>query len=94
VRTTTPRRNSRASGMLGAGDRLKKPSAKTPAGLVAPSGDALSLYRQKRDPLSTNEPFGTEHKPAPAKTRTGRFVVHLHDATRPHYDLACRSGAR
>ncbi|HEX3776259.1 MAG TPA: DNA ligase D [Polyangiaceae bacterium] len=57
-----------------------------------PKADALELYRQKRDPLSTNEPFGTEHKPAARETRTGRFVVHLHDATRPHYDLRLQIG--
>jgi bifunctional non-homologous end joining protein LigD len=68
---------------------LKKPAAKTPAGTPA---DALSRYREKRDPLSTNEPFGAEHKPAERETRTGRFVVHLHDATRPHYDLRLQIG--
>ncbi|HTA90592.1 MAG TPA: DNA ligase D [Polyangiaceae bacterium] len=75
---------------------MRKPSAKTPVKLEAASAgtpdDALELYRQKRDPLSTNEPFGTEHKPATRETRTGRFVVHLHDATRPHYDLRLQIG--
>jgi bifunctional non-homologous end joining protein LigD len=81
---------------LALGERLRKPSAKTPAKLEAPasagSQDSLELYRQKRDPLSTNEPFGTEHKPATRETRAGRFVVHLHDATRPHYDLRLQIG--
>ena len=56
------------------------------------AGDALTRYRQKRDPLSTNEPFGSEHKKSSRETRTGRFVVHLHDATRPHYDLRLQIG--
>ena len=54
--------------------------------------DALKRYREKRDPLSTNEPFGSEHKAAARETRTGRFVVHLHDATRPHYDVRLQIG--
>ncbi len=56
------------------------------------SVDALTVYREKRDPLSTNEPFGAEHQTASRETRTGRFVVHLHDATRPHYDLRLQIG--
>lgn len=54
--------------------------------------DALRRYREKRDPLSTNEPFGSEHRAPSRETRTGRFVVHLHDATRPHYDLRLQIG--
>ena len=71
---------------------MRKTSAKTPASPNAEKGDALDLYRQKRDPLSTNEPFGAEHKLSTRETRTGRFVVHLHDATRPHYDLRLQIG--
>ncbi|HEY4102326.1 MAG TPA: DNA polymerase ligase N-terminal domain-containing protein, partial [Polyangiaceae bacterium] len=73
---------------------MKKPATKTKTKPASspPTPDALELYRQKRDPLSTNEPFGTEHKPAARETRTGRFVVHLHDATRPHYDLRLQIG--
>jgi len=75
---------------------LRKPSAKTaaktPAAVPAKAEDSLELYRQKRDPLSTNEPFGTEHKSSARETRTGRFVVHLHDATRPHYDVRLQIG--
>lgn len=54
--------------------------------------DALKRYRDKRDPSSTNEPFGAAHKPAERETKTGRFVVHLHDASRPHYDLRLQIG--
>jgi bifunctional non-homologous end joining protein LigD len=75
---------------------LKKPAAKSGAksALAAPStsDDALELYRQKRDPLATNEPFGTPHKSSERETRTGRFVVHLHDAMRPHYDVRLQIG--
>ncbi len=78
------------------GARVRKPSpktaAKTPAATAAKPDDALELYRQKRDPLATNEPFGTEHKASTRETRTGRFVVHLHDATRPHYDVRLQIG--
>jgi bifunctional non-homologous end joining protein LigD len=71
---------------------LKKPVAKTPAGASPKDEDALTRYRDKRDPLSTNEPFGAEHKQVARETRTGRFVVHLHDATRPHYDVRLQIG--
>jgi len=72
---------------------LKKP-VKTSAssGTSGKESDALTRYREKRDPLSTNEPFGAEHKQSTRETRTGRFVVHLHDATRPHYDLRLQIG--
>jgi len=69
---------------------LKKPS-KSPAP-AAQGGDALTRYREKRDPLSTNEPFGAEHKQSSRETKSGRFVVHLHDASRPHYDLRLQIG--
>ena len=78
--------------MLLDGARLKKPVVKTPQTPETKPGDALTRYREKRDPLSTNEPFGEEHKPSSRETRTGRFVVHLHDATRPHYDLRLQIG--
>jgi bifunctional non-homologous end joining protein LigD len=72
---------------------LKKP-VKTPArsATSANESDALTRYREKRDPLSTNEPFGAEHKQSSRETRSGRFVVHLHDATRPHYDVRLQIG--
>ncbi|MEI9942316.1 MAG: DNA ligase D [Pseudomonadota bacterium] len=80
--------------MLRRGERLKKPVSKTPtsSGTSAKESDALTPYREKRDPLSTNEPFGSEHKPGTRETRSGRFVVHLHDATRPHYDVRLQIG--
>src|SRR6188474_3504573 len=76
------------------GERLKKPVLETPASseMSEKAFDALTRYRQKRDPLSTNEPFGSEHKKSSRETRTGRFVVHLHDATRPHYDVRLQIG--
>ena len=53
--------------------------------------DGLIAYRQKRDPLATNEPF---ELPAGAEAATwaGDFVVHLHAATRTHYDLRLQVG--
>jgi bifunctional non-homologous end joining protein LigD len=78
--------------MLGRGERLKKPVLESPATPAAEPADALTRYREKRDPLSTNEPFGAEHKQSSRETRTGRFVVHLHDASRPHYDVRLQIG--
>lgn len=43
-------------------------------------------YEEKRDPARTNEPFGEGAQPS-ARTLVGAYVVHLHDATRRHYDL-------
>jgi len=71
---------------------LKKPVLKTTASSEVKASDALTRYREKRDPLSTNEPFAEPHKPSSRETRTGRFVVHLHDATRPHYDVRLQIG--
>ncbi len=59
--------------------------------MTEPKGtDALTAYREKRDPKTTNEPFG----PAGYEggTRTGAFVVHLHGARREHYDLRIQTG--
>jgi len=53
--------------------------------------DPLRSYREKRDPLRTNEPFATAE--AGDGTRVGVFVVHLHDASREHYDLRIQAGA-
>lgn len=50
-------------------------------------GALLDDYRRKRDPAQTNEPFAAERIGSAGKTVTGAFVVHLHDATRRHYDL-------
>jgi bifunctional non-homologous end joining protein LigD len=50
------------------------------------SSQKLAEYEAKRNRATTNEPFGAE--PAlSAPTMEGAFVVHLHDATRRHYDL-------
>ena len=51
----------------------------------------LDLYRKKRDEDRTNEPFGQEPNEA-GPTWSGAFVVHLHDATRKHYDLRLERG--
>jgi bifunctional non-homologous end joining protein LigD len=52
----------------------------------------LGEYRRKRDPLKTNEPFAAERPTSSSSTTWGRFVVHLHDATRLHYDLRLQVG--
>lgn len=68
-----------------------KPTSKLEASQSA-GADELAEYRRKRDPTRTNEPFGPERKRSPAATRAGRFVVHLHDARRRHYDLRLQIG--
>jgi bifunctional non-homologous end joining protein LigD len=62
---------------------VRKLSTKNPGGLAD--------YRDKRDPTTTTEPFGAERNRSPA-TRAGRFVVHLHAASRRHYDLRLEVG--
>jgi bifunctional non-homologous end joining protein LigD len=57
-----------------------------------PTADELSTYRSKRDPRITNEPFGVG-VPTPGGTWSGDFVVHLHAATRRHYDLRLQVGS-
>src|SRR4051812_28959036 len=55
----------------------------------------LGDYRRKRRPEATNEPFGGEPAAAASAsegTLSGAFVVHLHDATRRHYDLRLEVG--
>jgi bifunctional non-homologous end joining protein LigD len=61
----------------------------------APRGDGerLAPYRDKRDPTRTVEPFGAERVSSGRGTRSGRFVVHHHRATRDHYDLRLQVGA-
>ncbi|MCA9618582.1 MAG: DNA ligase D [Myxococcales bacterium] len=54
---------------------------------------SLEAYRNKRDPRRTNEPFGAERKGS-AGTLSGGFVVHLHAATRRHYDLRLEVAGR
>ena len=59
----------------------------------AAAGAKLGDYRRKRRPEATNEPFGGELPvAAPEGTLSGAFVVHLHDATRRHYDLRLEVG--
>jgi bifunctional non-homologous end joining protein LigD len=48
-------------------------------------GDALSTYRAKRAFDQTPEPGGLVPKPAPKQG--GLLIVHMHDATRLHWDL-------
>ncbi|HEX4517382.1 MAG TPA: DNA ligase D [Polyangiaceae bacterium] len=54
--------------------------------------DKLIKYREKRDAGASNEPTGEEHRAPITKTRQGAFVVHLHDASRRHYDLRIETG--
>src|SRR5438132_13190468 len=49
------------------------------------SGDALSTYRAKRTFDQTPEPGGVVPKPGPKQV--GLLIVHMHDATRLHWDL-------
>lgn len=56
-------------------------------------GSKLGDYRRKRSPEATNEPFGGELPvPSAEGTLSGAYVVHLHDATRRHYDLRLEVG--
>ena len=52
----------------------------------------LETYWKKRDEERTNEPFGAEPSEGVGPTWSGSFVVHLHDATRKHYDLRLERG--
>jgi bifunctional non-homologous end joining protein LigD len=70
--------------MLASGSRVRKVSTK--------KHGRLATYRDKRDPTATTEPFGAERNRSAGATRVGRFVVHLHDATRRHYDLRIEVG--
>lgn len=47
-------------------------------------GDSLAEYRKKRDFSKTSEPDGSQ---APEAAGPLRFMVHMHAATRLHYDL-------
>src|SRR6187397_2251473 len=49
------------------------------------SGDALSTYRAKRAFDQTPEPGGLVPKTGPKQG--GLLIVHMHDATRLHWDL-------
>lgn len=59
---------------------------------MAVDDDELRQYRAKRDPTATNEPFAVV-QPTSGETWGGDFVVHLHDATRRHYDLRLQVGS-
>jgi bifunctional non-homologous end joining protein LigD len=52
----------------------------------------LADYRKKRDRDRTPEPFGEDPPQEIGPTREGAFVVHLHDATRRHWDLRLEVG--
>ena len=71
-----------------AGGERSGDAAESPAAFA---GSDLEKYRNKRDPARTNEPFGAERQRSGA-TRGGRYVVHLHDATRAHYDVRLQIG--
>ncbi|HMA96752.1 MAG TPA: DNA ligase D, partial [Polyangiaceae bacterium] len=52
----------------------------------------LERYASKRNVRTTNEPAGAEPLYRSAATTEGSFVVHLHEATRTHYDLRLEVG--
>ncbi len=68
---------------------MKKSSGESPRPGAGKPRDPSELerYRSKRDPAQTTEPFSAERKGSTRATRSGRFVVHLHQARREHYDL-------
>lgn len=53
---------------------------------------SLRTYRAKRNPNLTNEPFPEEPAHVDGATRSGAYVVHMHRATRLHYDLRLQLG--
>lgn len=53
--------------------------------------ERLARYREKRDRTTTNEPFSAERRSS-GETWQGRFVVHLHAASRRHFDLRLEQG--
>jgi bifunctional non-homologous end joining protein LigD len=61
------------------------PTRRKPRPRPPDSGDALSTYRAKRAFDETPEPGGLVPKAAPKPG--GLFIVHMHDATRLHWDL-------
>ncbi|MDF3066550.1 MAG: ligase [Polyangiaceae bacterium] len=73
---------------------MKKSSGESPPGAGQSGRDPSELkrYRSKRDPAQTTEPFSAERKGSVRATRSGRFVVHLHQARREHYDLRIECG--
>jgi bifunctional non-homologous end joining protein LigD len=73
------KKSSGKSGPPGGGDSGASRASRDP--------NELERYRSKRDPAQTTEPFSAERKGSTRSTRSGRFVVHLHQARREHYDL-------
>ncbi|HEX2880721.1 MAG TPA: DNA polymerase ligase N-terminal domain-containing protein, partial [Polyangiaceae bacterium] len=79
-------------------------SAPVPGATPEKSAAPLQSYRDKRDPRTSNEPFGPERIPSASSvtgaagsgpgTWHGDFVVHLHAATRRHYDLRLQVAGR
>ena len=69
------------------GDSPSRGPARGTEPQAARDPNELSRYRSKRDPAQTTEPFSAERKGSARVTRAGRFVVHLHQARREHYDL-------
>lgn len=47
----------------------------------------LARYRELRDPAKTSEPFGADPPENAGVTLAGPFSVHLHAASRSHFDL-------
>jgi bifunctional non-homologous end joining protein LigD len=66
------------------------PSVITSPRIVMPR--QLDRYRGKRSPGATNEPFEEESSIESPATLAGAYVVHLHDATRKHYDVRLEFG--
>jgi bifunctional non-homologous end joining protein LigD len=58
----------------------------------ASAAGSLEIYRKKRDPTLTNEPFSAERIASVRSGDAGAFVVHLHDARRRHWDLRLQVG--
>ncbi|HVU02626.1 MAG TPA: DNA ligase D [Polyangiaceae bacterium] len=83
---------TKSSAKSGRGGGRKKAE---PEATEAPrSRGALDLYRQKRDPALTNEPFSAERIVSDGRSTTSAaFVVHQHDARRRHWDLRLQVGA-
>ena len=72
---------------MSAGERPRKGGTRGSA-----ARDPLGTYRDKRDPSRSNEPFAAA-RPRASATLQGRFVVHLHAATRRHFDLRLEIGS-
>ncbi len=82
-------------------DTFADVSAKSKPGDDEPPRSALSeldSYEKKRNPGATSEPFSptrgvAAHARNPKhETQRGEFVIHMHDATRLHYDVRIEIG--